>query len=223
MSSVAAETRKNVLRSRNRFWRPEDFSGSPGSVTKALSRLAAAGELRHIRRGLYWRGVSTPFGMAPPPAFRLAKEVGGRFGVGPAKESAATVLGLSTQVPKRAIVAVPGRAPSDTDGVRFVSRSSSTGRRDERLNSSEVAVLEVLRDWDRLVDLSMGDVANRVEKLVTDGVIRIDKVVRAADTEPARVRTVLRRLLDATSLKGQVDGIRPARSHSGIVPEFTAA
>lgn len=219
--SSAAEIRKKVLPSRNRFWRPEDFSGSPGSVAKALSRLAAAGELRHIRRGLYWRGVSTPFGMAPPPASRLAEEIGGSLGLGPAEESAAVALGLSTQVPKRVIVAVPGRAPSDTHGVRFVSRAGSTRRRDERLNPSEVALLEVLRDWDRLVDLPMADAAKRVEKLASDRAIRIDKVVLAADTEPARARTVLRRLLDALHLGGHIDKVRPARSH--LDPELAAA
>ena len=72
-TSVAPEVRKRVLGSRDRFWRPEDFDGSPDAVAQALSRLARSGEVRRVRRGLYWRGASTRLGMAPPPPGRLAE------------------------------------------------------------------------------------------------------------------------------------------------------
>ncbi|MEA2057919.1 MAG: type IV toxin-antitoxin system AbiEi family antitoxin domain-containing protein, partial [Actinomycetota bacterium] len=57
---VATSVRSAVHGSRDRFWKPADFSGAPLPVAKALSRLEKAGELRRIRRGLYWRGVVTP-------------------------------------------------------------------------------------------------------------------------------------------------------------------
>src|SRR5438105_3705839 len=98
--SVAPEVRRRILPSRDRFWRPEDFDGSPEAVAKALSRLTRAGELRRVRRGLYWRGTPTQLGMAPPSPDRFVHEVIGAPGTGPAGWSAALALGLSTQVPR---------------------------------------------------------------------------------------------------------------------------
>ena len=129
-TSVAPEVRKRVLSSRDRFWRPEDFDGSPDAVAQALSRMARSGEVRRVRRGLYWRGTPTRLGMAPPPPGRLAKAVVGGTGSGPAGWSAALALGLSTQVARREAVAVPGRSPRSPGSVHYVSRAASTKRRE---------------------------------------------------------------------------------------------
>jgi hypothetical protein len=74
-ATVAAAVREKVTSSRDCFWRPSDFNASPEAVAKTLSRLAAAGELRRVRRGLYWRGTPTLLGMSPPSPARLAEEV----------------------------------------------------------------------------------------------------------------------------------------------------
>jgi hypothetical protein len=211
---VAPEVRKRVLRSRERFWRSEDFGGSPGAVAQALSRLVRSGELRRVRRGLYWRGSPTRLGMAPPPADRFADEVVGMPGTGPAGWSAALALGLSTQVPRQEAVAVPARAPRSLGGVRFVSRAASTRRRDERLRPAEVALLEVLRDWDGLVEVPIVDAIDRIEGLAEAEAIRVDRLVRASATEPPRVRERLRQLLGAMGQPTLADGVRPARSES---------
>lgn len=211
---VAPEVRKRVLGSRNRFWRPEDFSGSHDAVAQALSRLVRSGELRRVRRGLYWRGAPTRLGMAPPPSDRFAVEVVGRPGTGPAGWSASLALGLSTQVPRHETVAVPGRAPRSLGTVRFVSRAASTKRRDERLRPAEVALLEVLRDWDGLVEVAVDDAIDRIERLAEAGTIRLDRLVRASSTEPPRVRERLRQLLGAIGQPTAADAVRPARSES---------
>ena len=185
-TSVAPEIRRRVLHSHNRFWRPENFDGSPDAVAQALSRLARTGELRRVRRGLYWRGTPTRLGMAPPPADRLANEVVGGPGSGPAGGSAALALGLSTQVPRRETIAVPGRAPRGPDTVRFVSRTASTKRRDERLRPAEVALLEVLREWEALVEISTLTPSSAL-RLIDTGGVRIEPVVRQLQPEPPRV------------------------------------
>ncbi len=213
-TSVAPEVRKRVLASRDRFWRPEDFAGSPDAVAQALSRMARSGDVRRVRRGLYWRGAPTRLGMAPPPAGSLASAVVGGTGFGPAGWSAAVALGLSTQVPRREAVAVPGRSPRSPGSVRYVSRVASTKRRDERLRPAEVALLEVLRDWDGLVEVPPGDAVARIARLANDGTVRLDRVARAAETEPPRVRERLRRLLVALGRPDMTDGVRPARSRS---------
>lgn len=212
--SVAPEVRKKVLRSRERFWRPEHFAGSPEAVAKALSRLAQAGELRRVRRGLYWRGTPTRLGMAPPPPNRFAHEIIDAPGSGPAGWSAGLALGLSTHVPRRETIAVPGRAPRNPGNIRFVSRAASAKRRDERLRSPEVALLEVLRDWNTLVEVPTDAAVDRIADLAENGTLRLDRVVRASTTEPPRVRERLRRLLDALGRSSDAATIRPARSES---------
>jgi Transcriptional regulator, AbiEi antitoxin len=213
-ASLASEVRRRVLNTRDSFWRPEDFDGSPDAVAQALSRLVRSGELRRVRRGLYWRGAATRLGTAPPPPGRFANEVVRGPGTGPAEWSAALALGLSTQVPRREAIAVPGRAPRNTGAVRFVSRAAGTKRRDKRLRPAEVALLEVLRDWDGLVELPTHDAVERIERLADAGTIRLDRLVRASVTEPPRVRERLRRLLQQLGQSTAADAVRPARSES---------
>ena len=213
-TGVAPEVRKRVLASRDRFWRPEDFDGSPDAVAQALSRMTRSGEVRRVRRGLYWRGASTRLGMAPPPPGRLASAVVGGTGSGPAGLSAALVLGLSTQVARSEAVAVPGRSPRSPGSIQYVSRAASTKRRDERLRPTEVALLEVLRDWGGLVEVPTADAVALIERLVSDGTVRLDRVARASETEPPRVRERLRRLLSALGRPEMTDIVRPARSES---------
>lgn len=213
-TSVATAIRKHVLSSRDRFWRPMDFDASPGAVAKTLSRLAEAGELRRVRRGLYWRGTPTRLGMAPPPPDRFANEVVGGPGTGPAGWSAALALGLSTQVPRRETIAVPGRTPRSPGAIHFVSRAASTKRRDERLRPAEVALFEVLRDWDALVEVPTSDAVDRIGRLADSGAIRLDRLVRASITEPPHVRERLRDLLGALGRSADATNVPPARSAS---------
>jgi hypothetical protein len=150
--------------------------------------------------------------MAPPPPKRLVEKVVDEPGSGPGEMSAALALGLSTQVPRLETIAVPGRAPRNARGVRFVSRSASTRRRDERLRPGEVALLEVLRDWEGLLEVPLPDALNRIEHLVAAGSIRLDRVVRASATEPPRARERLRGLLTALERPDDARRVRPARS-----------
>jgi len=211
-TSIAPAIRTRVTSSRERFWRPSDFDGPPAVVAKTLSRLAGTGDLRRIRRGLYWRGTRTLLGMSPPPATRLAAEVAGRPGIGPAGLSAALELGLATQVPRYDMMAVPVRVPRSSGSVRLVSRAASTKRRSERLRPVEVALLEVLRDWPGLVELPEDDAADRIVALVDANAIRVDKLVRASATEPPRVRDRLRGLLVDVGRPEAAASVPPARS-----------
>ncbi|MBO0831943.1 MAG: hypothetical protein J2P29_08235, partial [Actinobacteria bacterium] len=133
--------------------------------------------------------------MSPPPPGRVAAELSGGPGVGPAGLSAAIDLGLTTQVPRYDIVAVPQRVPRHPGNVRLVSRAASTRRRSERLRPAEVALLEVLRDWGALVEVPDREAAKRIANLLDANTIRVGKLVRASVTEPPRVRERLRRIL----------------------------
>lgn len=215
---MAARVRERVLASRNRFWRPGEFGDySPSAVTRALGRLTRSGELRHVRRGLYWRGTSTPLGMAPPPADYLAKALAPSKGSGPAGLSAALLLGLSTQVPRRETIAVLARAPESTGALRFVSRAAATGRRSAALRPAEVALLEVLRDWDALVESPADEAMRRIVGLIGSGNIRPDRVAIASSTEPAPVRERLRGLLDDVGRPELAAKVLPSRGRRPVL------
>ena len=132
--STAAVVRGRVMRSSGKFVRPQDFAGPRGAVLREPSRRVEAGDLRHVRKGLYWRGQKTMLGMAPPAPLDLVQELVGVSGVGPAESSAALALGLSTQHPRRETFAVPVRPPTCADAR--VALKDRTGRKGRRGRSS---------------------------------------------------------------------------------------
>lgn len=189
--------RERILRSRNRFWRPQDLT-TPGSTKQhLLAELVEEGQLRRIRRGLYWRGAKSPLGMAPPPTDALIAELAPGPGVGPAGLYAANLLRLSTQVPRRAEIAVPTRAPEGLGNIRFVARPARSARVRAGLNSTEVALLEVLGSWESAIELPPSDAWVRLRELLASGGARADRLARAGRTEPASTRARLRELLHA--------------------------
>lgn len=179
--SVAGATRHRIDRARaGTFFRRRDFEGGDRAVESALSRLAAEGELIRVRRGLYWRGKKTRFGMTHPSVLEAAVAVGGP-GSGPAGIAAAHLLGLTTQVPSTVDVVVPGKTPEPMPGVRFRSRPYS--RRERRLTPVEVAVLEVLRDPDA-TEAPWPAVEARIRELIANGTVRGRVLDAEATTEP---------------------------------------
>jgi hypothetical protein len=157
----------------------------------------------------------TRLGMSPPSPGRVAAELAAGPGNGPAGLSAAIDLGLATQVPRYDIVAVPQRVPRHPGSVRLVSRAASTRRRSERLRPTEVALLEVLRDWAGLVEVPDREAAKRIADLFDADTIRVGKLIRASVTEPPRVRERLRRILIDAGRADAADAVPPARSRSG--------
>lgn len=186
-----ARERERILASGDRFWRLEDLTGSPSTKQHLLADLVYEGELRRIRRGLYWRGRKSPLGMAPPPTDVLIAALAPGPGVGPAGLYAANLLRLSTQVPRRAEIAVPTRAPESLGSIRFVARAARTARAKAGLNQTEVALLEVLASWESAVELPTREAWTRLLELVASGAARADRIARAGRTEPASTRARL--------------------------------
>lgn len=195
--ATAAQERNRILRSRDRFWRPDDLATSGSTTLHLLADLVEAGELRRIRRGLYWRGIKSPLGMSYPRTETLVSELAPGPGVGPAGLHASNALRLSTQVTRRAEIAVPYRAPRDEGAIRFWARPSRTGRRSAGLNATEVAFLEVLSSWESVIELPPAEARERLLELLASDAIRADRLALAAATEPASVRARLRELLHA--------------------------
>lgn len=119
--SIAARIGERLARgakaSPGRVYTPFDFLdlGTPHSVGMALMRLVRAGGLRHLARGLYDVPRSHPLlGVLQPSADEIAQALARRDGasVQPAEAMAANLLGLSEQVPARAVYETDG--PSRT-------------------------------------------------------------------------------------------------------------
>lgn len=154
------------------FMRRRDFGGSDRAVETALSRLTAEDELVRVRRGLYYRGKKTRFGMTRPAVLDIALTVAGT-GAGPAGVAAARMLGLTTQVPSMVEVAVPGKSPEPLEGVRF--RSRSYGRREHKMSPLEIAFIELLRDPGASEE-PWRIVARRLSALVAEQKVRPDVI-----------------------------------------------
>jgi hypothetical protein len=200
----------------DRWWHPSDFAGiaaDPRTVDRALARMVCAGELHRVRRGLYWRGRVTRFGMTPPDEISAINRIAGSSGIGPSGISAANDLGLTTQVPGRITVAIPRRAPRPLAGMRFVDRSGRVGRVVHDLNWMEVAFLEVLGDWDRVVDVDEEIARQKLASLVRSGDVRVDRLRAAARSEPA---SLVRRLFEFLSIdSGEIDPVEEVERSSG--------
>lgn len=211
-ASAAEAVRRRVLRSSKRFWDPKDFDASYSASQHALWKLAKEGHLMHIRRGVYWRGEKTLFGVTPPTSAELVRELVGETAVGPASWSAALALGLTTQHPNRDFIAIPRRPPTSLPRtVELKDRSSRQGRVREHLNWWEVALLEVLAE-PRTIELDHGEAVKRLTQwLKTDGV-RAKRLARAARDESALVRESLRGLLSAAGLSDEAALVPPAVS-----------
>lgn len=158
-----------------------DFDAPRGAVDTALSRLCASGGLVRVRKGLYWKGISTRLGMSRPTVEEVALEVGGP-GSGPAGIAAAHWLGLTTQVPATFEAAVPARAPKGWATVRFSQRSK--GRLLRKLRPTEVALIEVLRAGPAVVEHPWAKVAVTVEGLVDRGELRPRLIDEQISDEP---------------------------------------
>ncbi|MBY0440817.1 MAG: hypothetical protein K2Q25_01580 [Mycobacteriaceae bacterium] len=195
------QARREILGSRSTFWKPSDLDLPPSTAQRLLADLVTQGELRHLRKGLYWRGVKTPLGMAPPSPGVLAAQLVGGKSIGPAGLSAAHALRLSTQIPRRAEYAVVGRPPTDSETVHFVDRSARRGRITNNLGPLDVAALEVLDRWEQVIETSPGEAMSHLSRLIQLGTLDPRRLARASDTESGSSRARLRYLLHRVGLE----------------------
>ncbi|MBK5223536.1 MAG: hypothetical protein JJE52_11815 [Acidimicrobiia bacterium] len=196
------------------FWRPEDFDdlGNPNAVDQALADLHTAGGLRRLRRGLYWRGRQTAFGMSRPSNADILEQITGlTHGIGPSGYSAALALGLSTQVPRDETFALPIRTPTGLpDGMKVVSRAARGGRLDAKLRPQEVAWLEIAGSWrDHVSDPAEAE--RQFRAAINSESIRPERIAAAARTEPPAVRRTITSLLRAAGRARDADRV-PVRS-----------
>jgi hypothetical protein len=186
--STARFVRERVEKGGARFWRHSDFPGLPPSaVATALSRLARAGVLQRVAKGVYYRSEPTAFGPSRASATAVSAETL-RAPLHPAGLSGANVLGLTTQNPARGEFATP--APSPPRALR--NAVVHTGRPPQRagLSAEDGAILETLRERATYSDLSPDRTADRLRRLLAEEG-RFQRLLEAAMAEPPRVRAML--------------------------------
>lgn len=130
------------VRAKGRGWvfTPRHFVdfGTRGAVDMALSRLAKAGDIRRVDRGIYdYPRQHDKLGALRPDPDSLAAALATQSGdsLAPSGAAAANSLGLSTQVPAKASYATSGR-----------SRTKRTGGRSLTLRHSRAPVLDNATD-----------------------------------------------------------------------------
>ena len=135
-----------------------------------------------VRRGLYFKGARTPNGMTRPTEDQIAEEFLGTRGVGPAGLSAARALGVTTQIPAKPEFAVVRGRSVALQGMFRIHTRKNAARLD--LTAQEIALLEVLRDPETLVESGWPALILSVKEQATAAAIRLPEVATAVRTEP---------------------------------------
>lgn len=138
--------------SKRRGWvfTPADFLdlGSRTAVGLALMRHARVGTIRQLARGLYDYPIHNPrFGTIPPSDDSIASALKGRdgFRLQASGAHAANVLGLSTQVPVRAVFLTDGRSRKVKLGQREIVLKNASSRQMATAGRVSGTVIQALR------------------------------------------------------------------------------
>ncbi|MFK3676501.1 hypothetical protein ACI2IP_02135 [Microbacterium sp. NPDC090218] len=160
---------------RKQFVRVDDLPGTPEAARKAASRAAACGELVKIRRGLYYRGIPTRYGLTKPRAEDVVREAFRGHGAGPAGFSAARLWEVTTQVPATQHVATLRKV----EGLKGVKQTVRSNIERAHLTPREIALLELLRSPENYVEAGWNTLVERYRHARAECVVR-ERELRSA-------------------------------------------
>ena len=176
---------------------PADFAdlGSRVAIDHALSRGARAGRLQKLARGVYDSPRRHPrLGLLAPSMDDIARALAGRDAsrLQPSGAHAANVLGLSDQVPVRAVYLTDGRSRTVQIGKRTVVLKKTTPRNMATAGRISGTVIQALR-W-----LGQRHVDDRLIARLRKRLRENDRKQLLAYTRfaPAWIAGVMRRLAD---------------------------
>jgi hypothetical protein len=168
MSTFTPAAAIRAARARS-FVRISDLPGSAAARRKAASRAVVDGDLVKIRRGLYYRGVVTVYGMTTPSAGEVLREALGTRGVGLSGHSAAREWGVTTQVPPVVYVATL----KTVEGLPGVKQSVRSNLARADLNAKEIALLELLREPESYVEAGWAVFVAKVGAAIDEKEVRL--------------------------------------------------
>ena len=182
---------QRIDRGGERLWRMDDFRDLPfAAVARALSRLARAGKLERLSKGVYYRGRGTAFGPSRPNPAAIRRLATSKHSLFPSGIAAANLLGLSTQSASSGELATSAssvpRKLIGPDAVVHTRRPEAWSH----LSEVEAALLDFLRRGGRTSELTPEDTIRRTLSLLAEGT-RYQRLVDVAGTEPPRVRALL--------------------------------
>jgi len=178
---------------------PKAFDGlkNPRSVRMALTRLSRKGTIRQIARGLYEVPKNHPtLGPVPPSTEAIANALAGRHALRlqPAGAYAANALGLSDQVPVRAVFLTDGPSRRVKIGKREIVLKRTTPRNMATAGRTSGLVIQALR-W-----IGQRNVDDKVIARLRRNLRLEDRAALAKDVHlaPAWIASILRRLAEAS-------------------------
>lgn len=179
-----------ILEQGEGYWRHSDFAGlPPTAVSKTLSRMAQAGEIQRIGKGLYYRPRQTRFGSSRPSQSEIQKLPVTQT-LHPAGLSAANLLGFTTQNSLQSEFATPANSVPRTivgDRAKVRTRRPETWK---HLSNTEAALLDLLRSRAKLSELPPEETKQHLLECFREGE-SFDRLASVADAEPPRVRAML--------------------------------
>lgn len=189
--SVNDVVRQRINHGGERLWRLEDFRDLPfGSVAQSLSRLAKAGAIDRLSKGLYFRHRQTAFGKSRPNPATIRNLAKGRKTIFPSGIAAANRLGFSTQTARQSEVATTALSlPRKllAPGTIVHTRRPAAWN---NLSEQDAALLDFLRQGGNTSELSPEQTVRRVLDLFSQPG-QWERLLRVAATEPPRIRAML--------------------------------
>lgn len=199
--SVSDKIQKRILKGGDdRLWSFQDFldidSSTAPAIAATLSRLSRNGELRRIRRGVYYRPKKTIFGESHPnPETVLNVLLKNRTTV---RTGEFNRLGLTTQI-SNTLTSASNRPvrikPIQGIPLRFVNRPLIEQK---GIRAEERTTLDSLRDISKIPDTTPAQTISRLIHLVKHNQLNFARLVQFGLTEPPRVRALLGAIGDAT-------------------------
>jgi hypothetical protein len=188
---IAGLVQNRIDRGGERLWRLDNFRDLPfTAVAQALSRMARAGMIQRLSKGVYYRSRETAFGKSRPNPAAIHKLATKRANVYPSGIAAANLLGFTTQTAGHGEVSTSALSlPRKLVGSDTVIHT----RRPEawtNLSDTDAATLDFLRQRGKTSELLPADTVRRTLALASEQ-DRFERLLKAADSEPPRVRAML--------------------------------
>ena len=198
--SVACRVALRIRANPDRVWGYADFRdlrASSGAVAMTLSRLARTGELRRVRRGIYYRPGPSVFGESVPDPAEILDRAYRRHGVTTIDTGVGAWrrLGLTTQLSAGRTIAARRRVRLQNmpAGTSVLTRPLSPG-----MTAPERASLDALRHLNRVPGAAPMEIITRLLALLRAGALDGSRLVRFAMDEPPRVRALVGALVSAS-------------------------
>lgn len=141
--------------------------GKEYAAAKALSRMVLSGDLKRVKRGVYYKPERSKFGFLKPDEKNVLKEIIDESGGYLTGTAAYNSLGLTTQIPKTFVIASTyNRTPVSIAGVNI--RFRRVYIIDKKINVKILQTLDALKDIKKIPDADINVSLKRIIGIIED-------------------------------------------------------